>query len=333
MSDRLPNQYLQTLMSLVDDLQDHMPEGKYLEAMNALRDLHAGKTPPPPPPAPFSCPVGRIRLTADELQRYREMERRRSQGALSLRPEVLTAYRQIRSLQTACTEAGLTETQWVEMTEDRDPIIKRALEIMSDLQIKQYLREKNPRAMHCPFMARNSDGHWHKPSKEPRLQSNGNVSWRPTWDCLCGSKNIQCKNWRQHEVSDKHITWENGGRHITKNKVKTMKEKRTRCISHAEGLLGQSITWKQEYPGYQPQSRNEWTDPELFAGKPKDWVPPELPLPAPVYTRGNTTYGPAVMIPAYVPLPQEWVHHDRTAGPYPVTLSEEQYAIFISMEQ
>lgn len=37
------NPNLETLMNLVDELQDKMPEGKYLEAMNALRDLHTGE--------------------------------------------------------------------------------------------------------------------------------------------------------------------------------------------------------------------------------------------------------------------------------------------------
>ena len=49
------NPNLETLMSLVEDLQDQMPEGKYLEAMNALRDLHrntpAPRVPDSPPPS------------------------------------------------------------------------------------------------------------------------------------------------------------------------------------------------------------------------------------------------------------------------------------------
>ena len=119
------NPNLQTLMSLVDELQEQMPEGKYLEAMNALRDLHEGRV----RPAPWVVPAGRVQLTNDEYNQYEAMQRRRR---LAVIPEVLTAYRRITALRVACaTVAGIeSEEQWVTYTGDRDPIIKNALTVM-----------------------------------------------------------------------------------------------------------------------------------------------------------------------------------------------------------
>jgi len=322
------NPNLQTLMSLVDELQEQMPEGKYLEAMNALRDLHEGRV----RPAPWVVPAGRVQLTNDEYNQYEAMQRRRR---LAVIPEVLTAYRRITALRVACaTVAGIeSEEQWVTYTGDRDPIIKNALTVMYELEIKAYNRAKNPKAIHCPFMARNADGKWYKPNLA-LVDSGGHDRCR--WDCLCGSKNILCKNWRQHEVSDKHTTWVAGGRQVTKTKTKMMKEKVSgegignegnHGNHYTEELFGQRINWVQHYHKCRPQNRNEWTNPSLFAGKPLDWVPAELPDPVPVYVRGPCTMLPTIMPVEYAPLPNLTWHSQGGAK----TLTEEEYARFISI--
>jgi hypothetical protein len=319
------NPYLQTLMSLVDDLQDQMPEGKYLEAMNALRDLHSGKKPPPPP---FVVPAGNVRLTDAEHNEWSAMEHRRTRHSQQI-PAVLLEYRRIPALREACRWEGdtvLSEEQWVTYTGNRDPYIKRALILMAEEKIKEYNRHKNPKAIHCPFMARNADGKWYKPNLA-LVDANGYDRCR--WDCLCGSKNILCKNWRQHEVSDKHQAWERGGRQVSVHKVRKMRFI-LRDESYLVEILGQEITWKQNHESHKPQSRNEWTNPEIFTGKPKDWVPPELPDPVMAYRRGNRTETSATMPRTLPPLPRillsgspEWVFH----------MPEEDYARFLSMTE
>jgi hypothetical protein len=94
-------------------------------------------------------------------------------------------------------------------------------------------------------------------------------------------------------------------------------------------LFGQRINWEQHYHKNRPQNRNEWTNPRLFAGKPLDWVPAELPDPVPVYVRGPCTMLPTSMPVEYAPLPQiNWhTQGDRTRR----TMTEEHYARFISI--
>jgi hypothetical protein len=325
MSSAPVNPYLQTLMSLVDDLQDQMPEGKYLEAMNALRDLHSGKKPPPPP---FVVPAGHVRLTDAEHNEWMAMEFRRRAQPL---PDVLAVYRKTPALREACRWGGdhvLSEEQWVTYTGDRDPIIKQALKLMAEEKIREYNRHKNPKAIHCPFMARNADGKWYKPNLA-LVDANGYDRCR--WDCLCGSKNILCKNWRQHEDSDKHKAWERGGRQISVHKVRKMRFNLLDITPLVE-LFGQEITWKQNHESHKPQSRNEWTHPELFAGKPKDWVPPELPDPVMAYKRGNRTMLSATMPHTFPPLPR--LHHASGGDGVAVFhMPEEEYARFLSMTE
>ena len=83
-------------MNLVDELQAQMPEGKYLEAMNALRDLHVGRVRPPPqpvrpepalPPA-LVLPEGYVRLTRADEARMASMRERRRHHENNLHPVV-----------------------------------------------------------------------------------------------------------------------------------------------------------------------------------------------------------------------------------------------------
>ena len=48
------NPDLATLMRVIDENQDKMTEGEYLEAMNALCSLHRVATSAPPPASPSS---------------------------------------------------------------------------------------------------------------------------------------------------------------------------------------------------------------------------------------------------------------------------------------
>jgi hypothetical protein len=334
------NPQLATLMGLIDELQEQMPEGKYLEAMNALRDLH-GVCPRPPPPRPeFVVPEGRIRLSGEEINRFDRMKRRRQ----CLRRDesyVVRAYRECKHLKDACNEANVTMLEWWAMEyEERLPIIQRTLELSFANEKKLYNESKNPDPAVCPFIARHAIGRWFDPAKPYE------EGWRGKWDCVCGSKNILCRNWRQHEVSDKHQVWAKS-RAVTKSKAKSMLSHNPGddSFTHFRHMCGHRVTWSVQYGNFTPQDRNEWTHPQLFAGKPLDWVPP-APANAklvPVYGIDPTEqdiavrrakYGPAVDNAHLLPLPPITYHQSFGVGiDVPQTMTEEDYAIFISMEE
>jgi hypothetical protein len=110
-------------------------------------------------------------------------------------------------------------------------------------------------------------------------------------------------------------------------------------------MCGHRVIWTQQYENFAPQDRNEWSHPELFAGKPQDWLPPvpENARLVPTYEidpnerdlairRAN--YGRVVQREELPPLPQI-TYHASMAGwsECPQTLTEEEYARFISMDE
>lgn len=325
------NPNLETLMNLVDELQDQMPEGKYLEAMNALRDLHAGRVPPPPRPAlrpiphaRFVVPEGCVELTQEENRIYQRVyERTFRSDAL---PSILQALRSHALWRCVCREWNKeqnpplephsilesypavsrtmrhnpsTEQWWVDRTvEQKIAIIHEALREGYEQMKTAYEEEKNPEPEVCPFISRHSVGKWEDPARNPRSK----------WNCVCGSVNLLAKNWRQHEISEKHMKWVADGRKITD----TIKRKMLDCTCHvrnrdtktestyftpatvwtkhkkdknwnpdlkvcqgkritpscAGSILGYNISWVQPCDTYRPQSLNEWICSEL---KGKAW--------------------------------------------------------------
>lgn len=333
------NPNLATLMGLIDELQDQMPEGKYLEAMNALRDLHDGRVRAPPPP-PFVVPVGHIQLTPADIQRYEEMKQRRILNDRQ-EPPVVTGYKECKYLRDACNELNVTMLEWYAMEyEERLPIIQRTLEISFEVEKKRYKAGKNPSPEVCPFISRHAIGRWYDPTK-PHHET-----WRGKWDCVCGSKNILCKNWRQHEVSDKHQVWAKA-RAVTKAKARSMyNHRKDGGFTHIRHMCGHRVKWTWQYEPHSPQDRNEWTHPELFAGKPLDWLPPRDPIAkiVPTYEINpdesdiegrRATYGRVVGWRRLPTLPRVNgdPNYSGVASRENRTMTEENYAIFISMEE
>ena len=351
------NPNLATLMNLVDELQDQMPEGKYLEAMNALRDLHVGRVRPPPqpvrpepalPPA-LVLPEGYVRLTRADEARMASMRERRRHHENNLHP-VVKAW-QARYVQRAVE--GMTLSQWCGLTaQQRLPLVKSALRWIFSWQTEDF--NPNPDAEVCPFMSRHALGRWFNPAR-PLIQNyHGHENYdRARWDCVCGSKNILCKNWETHKHSDKHRKWHEEGRRVSKHwkevmcrGVKTIKPQYNKWVEgrddqwmdgiHEEAeLLGVKIRWVVPHHPNLPHDRNEWSHPELFAGKPLDWTPPKnytLPLMARVEEPAVFTFGAVPMPREYLPVPNKremWCQRTRTYVPM---MTEEDYAIFISME-
>ena len=106
-------------------------------------------------------------------------------------------------------------------------------------------------------------------------------------------------------------------------------------IHEQDEILGVKIKWILPHHTNLQHDRNEWSHPELFAGKPLDWTPPKnytLPLMAQLEEPAGWNVGAVAMPREYLPVPDKqhrWCPRTRTHVP---TMSEEQYAIFISLE-
>lgn len=276
------NPNLATLMGLIDELQDQMPEGKYLEAMNALRDLHDGRVRPPAMPQPprpvrqpFVVPEGGVELTDAERSRHHRLYLRRGREYHDL-PQMIRALGSIGLWKIVCrewnkeqnpplTETELlsshpsharnarhnmsTETWWLARTaEQKIAFIHEALLAIYKRVKDVYEAEKNPSLEVCPFISRHSVGKWEDPDKTPRAK----------WNCVCGSVNLLAKNWRQHESSEKHAKWVEEGRKITD----TIRKKMVDMACHVRN----TNTNKSE-TGWMPST--VWTKQK----KDKDWNP------------------------------------------------------------
>jgi hypothetical protein len=324
------NPNLATLMGLIDELQEQMPEGKYLEAMNALRDLHGIvpiPRPPPPPPVAFRLPEGGVRLTDRETSLRIRLSREIEQANERL-PRIVTCLRnpdlwgivckdwnkeqtpKIEEIRLPTTwghwtrgsESSLVpriESWWMTRGEEHKKyLIQKTLEIRYERVKKDYEENKNPDLAVCPFVSRHAIGKWENPSTNPRAK----------WNCVCGSVNILVKNWRQHEVCEKHVKWHEAGRGIEEGKLKTMMDN-TCCTwdtrpagrsalepsalykYHKKGMFkhitiafgviydygtypdiaGNYMVWRQPSKTYKQQSLNEWLCGDL-KGKPWDFV-------------------------------------------------------------
>ena len=331
------NPNLATLMSLVEDLQDQMPEGKYLEAMNALRDLHRRPNsiaPAPAAEAPFQVPAGSIELTPAEWLLYIDAKARRDIQHRN-RPEVQKEYESGYSkIKDACDEANVTLAEWMAMEHPaRRPIIRRALE----LQMKTHDSSRTEVSSEvCPFIARHAVGRWGSP-----------YTPNATWNCVCGSKNILSKNWKTHEQGDKHQEWHNGGRIVTKPKKIWMKAN-TGPETMFHSLLGITIHYESYGAKFALQTPNEWTHPaELGENNPhyhsfKEWKICERKPLAPTTITSNAlpAYPPAVYSPAFPHLPQYFSHirdrtgsynHDDTNANWIRMMSIQDHMLFLEM--
>lgn len=396
------NPNLATLMGLIDELQDAMPEGKYLEAMNALRDLHAGRwgvqhaMPQPQPPVrqPFVVPAGRVELTDAERIRHERITMRRGREDRDL-PEMIQALGSTNLWNIVCREWNKeqnppltatellsshpryarnarhnisTETWWLARTaEQKIAIIHEELLATYKRYKDVYEEGKNPSLEVCPFISRHSVGKWEDPDKNPRAK----------WNCVCGSVNLLAKNWEAHKHSDKHRKWHEEGRKITDtikkkmvdvachvrntntNKPETFwppstvwtKQQKVPhdviglkicqgviCHDHAGDTCGHRLSWKQQHEIHRPQSLNEWICRELKE-KPWDYKVTDsrviTTMTEPKLVRWSTMpldetqhyWMPLANLPRYTrsfcPVTRRDFYH----------MTEEEYAIFISMEE
>lgn len=252
------NPNLAALMRVIEDHQDKMPEGEYLEAMNALGALHRdqqqqqqqpllplGAAPPiPVGPPPSYTASAHLFAAAPEMAGNITEQR---------------AWRRVKFTHPDPQWSTISPQDWIALSHDtRYELLRNATE---HYVTKLEYEFCNPDPEVCPFVARHSVGLW--------SLNDADEYGDACWECVCGYKG-KTKNWEKHETSERHRDWAKH-RTVSRRKIEKMKEK----IRDNEG--GDLIRYDGAYSGasvgaypggirFYPnsQERNEWTHPEMF---------------------------------------------------------------------
>lgn len=254
------NPKLATLMRVIDDNQEKMTEGEYLEAMNALAALHrddtaqqqAAQAQAPIRPLPsFGPPPSYIASAAAGLFASQQVPEVMNGSMVEMR-----AWERVRNHHPDSTYNRLSAEQWMQTPyELRFRIVREATE---HLVSKRETRHRTPEPSVCPFITRHAVGLW-------SMEDDGDTHW----ECVCGYTG-KVKNWKKHEQSERHQDWAKH-RTVSRRKIEKMKA----MIRDDE--MGQYVP----FAGYMSnparlylggiriytvwQDRNEWTNPELFS--------------------------------------------------------------------
>lgn len=243
------NPKLETLMRVIEDNQDKMTEGEYLEAMNALAALHievpahsaaaAASRHPPPPSYSESA-----HLFAGG-------------GAVAGVEERVDRAAWCRVTNEHPDHFGITYSIWMELPqEERDVILREATECVVN-QLERHWTNPEPEV--CPFIARHAVGSW-------RIGGGGGGLYGDQiWECVCGYTG-KTKHWQKHEESERHQNW---AKHRTVSRRIIAKMKKEVEKNERGELCRYKPQSRTEFGGirYFPisQERNEWTHPELYA--------------------------------------------------------------------
>ena len=236
------NPNLAALMRVIEDNQDKMPEGEYLEAMNALGALHreipapamgggggAGPAFGPPPSYAASAPLFQL-------------------NALPLGMDRIEHSAWIRVKADHPEYVGISAEDWMEFSPpERNQILRQATETAVN-RFERLCRNSEPEE--CPFIARHAVGPWHMSS---------------SWECVCGYKGL-CRNWQKHEHSERHEDWAKH-RTVSRRRIENMKKDIWRNEN------GDLVRYKPLSPVEKggikyyivSQEKNEWTNPEMYA--------------------------------------------------------------------
>jgi hypothetical protein len=226
------NPNLATLMRVIEENQDKMTEGEYLEAMNALGALHRVATSavavaPVAPVAvvPLAVPVALFSGVRNLFRGHDDYE---------LWSRVTRVLRHINP------------ESWLSMSQQEQNELNR--ESTYKIAENQERIFRNPTPSSCPFVARHAVGDWRTNETE-------------TWTCVCGYSG-KFKHWQKHEKSERHQEWAEH-RIVPAKVVSTMQKQIQKdeqgtvieCMRPLSGGLRYYLI---------RQERNEWTHPELF---------------------------------------------------------------------
>jgi hypothetical protein len=226
------NPNLATLMRVIDENQDKMSEGEYLEAMNALAALHRVATSAvaaaPVAVVPAVVPAVPVNLFAAVRNLFRGHDDYELWGRVT---------RVLRYINPA---------SWLSMSQqEQDELNRESTYKIAETQERNF---RNPTPSSCPFVARHAVGDWRTNETE-------------TWTCVCGYSG-KFKHWQKHEKSARHQEWAQH-RIVPAKVVSTMQKQIQKdeqgtvieCMRPLSGGLRYYLI---------RQERNEWTHPELF---------------------------------------------------------------------
>ncbi len=250
------NPNLDTLMRVIEDQQDKMPEGEYLAAMNALGALHRVVPAPPVPPiqaeghlggggggaayapgAPlFGGGAGAASSNPNSYSNLIALMGQYGYNTWTRVTRLIPEHRQ------------MTAQQWVALTQDQQNVLNcEATHALVKVHERTY---RNPEPSACAFIARHAVGPWSYGCEHS------------TWTCVCGYHG-KSKNWKKHEDSERHQDWA----HHRIVPIRTIEMMKKRI---ADDERGEIIRFNQPLTGgiryFQvTQERNEWTHPENYA--------------------------------------------------------------------
>jgi hypothetical protein len=244
------NTDLATLMRVIEDQQDKMPEGEYLAAMNALGSLHRI--------APLNAAAAVVAAPPVQAQQHVLPVYAGSNSGAVPNPNsysnlIATMGQYGYNTWTRVTRImpehrEMTPQQWVALTQDQQNCLNR----QATLKIVQLheIEYRNPDPKTCPFIARHAVGPWTFGSE------------RSQWTCACGYSG-KSKNWKKHEDSERHTDWAQH-RFVPKRTIEAMKS----GIKKDEA--GEILRFNQPLFGgiryfLVTQERNEWTHPEFYS--------------------------------------------------------------------
>jgi hypothetical protein len=246
------NPNLDTLMRVIEDQQDKMPEGEYLAAMNALGALHRVVPAPPVPPIPSGqaaayAPGGGALFGGAGAGAGAGGANPNSYSNLIALMGQYGYNTWTRVTRLIPEHRQMTAQEWVALTQDEQNVLNcEATHALVKVHERTY---RNPEPSACSFIARHAVGPWSYGCEHS------------TWTCVCGYQG-KSKNWKKHEESERHTDWAQH-RIVPKRTIEMMKKR------IADDERGEVIRFNQPLTGgirYFPvtQDRNEWTHPELY---------------------------------------------------------------------
>ena len=245
------NPTLATLMRVIEENQDKMTEGEYLEAMNALGALHRVATSAvvaaaplvAAPHAPSSPPYSSIWDDLSPLPALPAVPVNLFDGVRSLfrgHDDYELWSRVTRVL------SHINPNSWLSMSQqEQNELNRESTRKIAETQERVY---RNPNPSSCPFVARHAVGDWRTYETE-------------TWTCVCGYSG-KFKHWQKHENSTRHQEW--AQHRIVPEKVVTTMQKQIQ--KDDQGTVVKCMRPVSSGFRYHStrQERNEWTHPELF---------------------------------------------------------------------
>jgi len=255
------NPKLATLMRVIDDNQDKMTEGEYLEAMNALAALHREVPQPaaaapeqaraPIRPLPFGPPPSYAASAAAGLFASQQVPEVMNGNMVEMR-----VWERVRNSHPDPQSNRITAEQWM-LTPyvERFRLVREAVEHIVSKKETDYC---TPDPKVCPFLTRHAVGLW-------SMEDDGNTHW----ECVCGYTG-KVKNWKKHEQSERHQEWATH-RTVSRRRIDKMKAMiRDDEAGKFASFAGYGANPARLYPGgiryYSVwQDKNEWTNPEMFA--------------------------------------------------------------------